>query len=144
MNQLRTDQIQDVLQLQAIKATYCETADACIRGSGGAAECFNALFTEDVHADFGLGALEGRKAVIAFLVDAIITTNDSLWHSLSTPRIEVNDDTATGHWTVMVRMKHKGSEAVEILYGRYVDEFRRTPAGWRISSVRFIQELPLD
>ncbi len=90
------------------------------------------------------GPLEGRKAVIAFLVDAIITTNDSLWHSLSTPRIEVNDDTATGHWTVMVRMKHKGSEAVEILYGRYVDEFRRTPAGWRISSVRFIQELPLD
>jgi hypothetical protein len=26
------------------------------------------------------------------------------------------------------------------LFGRYRDEFRRTPNGWRISSVRFTQE----
>jgi hypothetical protein len=56
--------VNDILHLQAMKATYCETVDACTQDGGKAAA----------------------------------------------------------------------------LYGRYLDEFRRTQQGWRISSVRFIQE----
>jgi ketosteroid isomerase-like protein len=140
VNQQQISRLSDVLQLQELKAIYCETADACVEAGSKAADRFSTLFTEDVHADFGMGPLEGRAAVIAFLVEAIITTNETLWHTIHTPRIDVRGDTATGHWTVMVRMRHKGSSSSEILYGRYVDEFRRTPEGWRLSSVRFTQE----
>jgi hypothetical protein len=140
VNQQAISRLSDVLQLQELKATYCETADACTQAGSQAAERFSTVFTEDVQADFGLGPLDGRKAVIAFLVEAIITANDSLWHAIHTPRIDVRGDAATGHWTVMVRMRHKGSATFEALYGRYIDEFRRTPDGWRINSVRFIED----
>jgi ketosteroid isomerase-like protein len=133
--------VNDVLQLQAIKATYCEIVDACTRDSGTAAARLAGLFTEDVHADYGMGPLNGRDAVIEFLVGAIVANNDSLWHAIHTPRIDVSGDTATGHWTLMVRMKQKNSTVFDTLYGRYFDEFRRTQQGWRISSVRFIQEV---
>ena len=87
-----------------------------------------------------MSPLNGRKAVIEFLVGTIVATNESLWHSIHSPRIDVTGDTATGHWTLMVRMKRKQSTVFDTLYGRYLDEFRRTQRGWRISSVRFIQE----
>jgi ketosteroid isomerase-like protein len=133
--------LSDLLQLQEIKATYCETVDACMHDGGKAAARFGELFTEDVRADYGVGPpLDGRRAVIEFLVGAIVGNNDALWHSIHTPRINVNGDTGVGHWTLMVRMRRKGSATFDTLYGRYLDEFRRTPQGWRISSVRFIQE----
>ena len=132
--------VNDILHLQAMKATYCETVDACTQDGGRAAARLAELFTEDVHADYGMSPLNGRKAVIEFLVGTIVATNESLWHSIHSPRIDVTGDTATGHWTLMVRMKRKQSTVFDTLYGRYLDEFRRTQRGWRISSVRFIQE----
>jgi hypothetical protein len=132
--------VKDILHLQAMKAIYCETVDACTADDGTAAARLAELLTEDVHADYGMGPLHGRNAVIEFLVSAIAANNDSLWHSIHTPRIDVSGDTATGRWTLMVRMKRRHSTVFEALYGRYLDEFRRTQQGWRISCVRFIQE----
>jgi SnoaL-like domain len=65
---------------------------------------------------------------------------DAVWHSIHTPRMDVTGDTAVGRWTLIVRMRRKGSTTSDELFGRYLDEFRRTPNGWRISAVRFIQE----
>jgi ketosteroid isomerase-like protein len=135
-----TGQLADSLQVQAIKADYCETVDICIQHRDQAATRLGELFTDDVRADYGLGPLSGREAVIAFLLDAIVSNNESLWHSIHTPHIDVSGDTARAQWTVMVRMRHKGAGASDVLYGRYVDELRRTPRGWLISSIRFIQE----
>jgi len=72
--------VNDILHLQAMKATYCKIADACVNDGGKAAARLAELFTEDVRADYGMGPLQ------------------------------------------------------------YLDEFRRTQQGWRISSIRFIQE----
>jgi hypothetical protein len=140
VNEREISRLGDILQLQEMKATYCETVDTCVQDGDSAAARLMQLFAEDVHADYGMGELNGRKAVIEFLVTAIVANNDSLWHSIHTPRIDVRGDTATGQWTLMVRMKPKGSATFDTLYGRYVDEFRRTPQGWRISSIRFVQE----
>ncbi len=140
MNEHEISRLSDVLRLQAIKAAYCETVDACVKDGAAAAACFGELFTEDARADYGMGALNGRNAVVRFLVDAIVANNDALWHSIQTPRIDVTGDTAVGRWTLIVRMKRKGAATSEELIGRYLDEFRRTPQGWRISSVRFLQE----
>ena len=77
----KISRVNDILHLQAMKATYCEIADACVNDGGKAAARLAELFTEDVRADYGMGPLNGR----------------------------------------------------------YLDEFRRTQQGWRISSIRFIQ-----
>jgi hypothetical protein len=130
----------DVMQLQTLKATYCDIVDACAKDGDRAAECLAGILTEDIQADYGMGPLSGRNAVISFLVRSIVANNESLWHSIHTPRIEVSGDSATAQWTLLVRMKQKGSTTFDTLYGRYFDEFRRTAEGWRISRIRFIQE----
>src|SRR5260370_4209881 len=132
VNEREISRLSDILQLQAMKATYCDAVDACTKDGGKAAARLAELFTEDVYADYGMGPLNGRNAVIEFLVGTIVATNDSLWHSIHTPRIDVSGDTATGHWTLMVRMKQKNTTTFDTLYGRYLDEFRRTQQGWRI------------
>jgi hypothetical protein len=132
--------LSDSLQLQAIKATYCETVDICMRDRALAATRLAEIFTADVQADYGMGVLAGREAVLGFLLDAIFAGTETLWHSIHTPHLDVSGDKATAQWTVLVRMRRKGGAASEVLYGRYIDEFRRTPQGWLISSIRFIQE----
>jgi hypothetical protein len=140
VNEHEISRVRDILQLQAMKAVYCETVDSCVKDSTNAAAVFRELFTADVKADYGLGPLNGRDAVSEFLLGAIAATSDSLWHSIHSPRIDVTGHTAVGRWTIMARMKHKGSTTFDTLFGRYLDEFRRTPQGWRVSSVRFIRE----
>jgi hypothetical protein len=71
-NEQQIRRVNDILHLQAMKATYCDAVDACTKDGDHAA----------------------------------------------------------------VRL----AELFDALYGRYLDEFRRTQQGWRISSVRFIQE----
>jgi len=140
VNEHRISRLCDILQLQQVKATYCETVDECARNVDKAAASFGELFTEDAQADYGMGPLQGRSALIDFLVNVIAASNDSLWHSLHTPRIDVTGDTAVGHWTVLARLKRKGASTAEMLCGRYLDEFRRTGQGWQISSVHFMRE----
>src|SRR5882757_5029161 len=96
--------LSDIVALQSMKAIYCETVDDCARNARDAAARFNELFTEDVRADYGMGALDGRNAVVEFLVGAIGAIN------------------AVGRWTIMARLKRKGSTVPDTLYGRYQDE----------------------
>lgn len=140
MNEPKCDPLLDLFQLQALKAIYCETVDDSVNDVNRAAARLRELFTEDATADYGTGVLEGRDAVIGFLLKAISTGSDSAWHSIHSPRIEIDGDTAIGRWTLMARMTRKGSTQVETIIGRYGDEFRRTPGGWRISCVRFKRE----
>jgi hypothetical protein len=58
-------------------------------------------------------------------------------HMLHTPRIMVDGDTATGDWTVMAHMKRREGGAIDTVLGRYSDELRRAPDGWRIAKVTF-------
>jgi hypothetical protein len=132
--------VRDVIELQAMKALYCEIADGSVKDTPKAARQFRELFALELSADYGLGLLKGCDAVIDFLVTAIASTNDSLWHSIHSPQIHVNGDTAAGRWTVMVRMRPKGSTTTNVLIGRYQDEFRRTSEGWKFSSIRFVAE----
>jgi ketosteroid isomerase-like protein len=132
-----SDQLHDVMHLQSLKAMYCEIIDDCTKDAGRAAARLNEIFTEDATADYGMGVLEGRDAVVGFVVNAISSRSDSAWHAIHTPRIEVNGDSGIGRWTVVARMRVKGAAAADTIIGRYVDEFRRTPGGWRISRVHF-------
>jgi hypothetical protein len=140
VNEQGITNLSDILALESLKAAYCETVDACASDPAGATARFSELFTADVRAQYGMSPLTGRVGVIGFLVATVGASNESLWHSIHTPRIDVTGDTAVGRWTVMARLKRKGVATADTVIGRYQDEFRRTPRGWRISSVRFIQE----
>ena len=67
MNEHEIMRVSDILALQSVKATYCEVVDECVRNGSKSAERSSEIFTEDVQADYGMGSLNGRSAVVEFL-----------------------------------------------------------------------------
>jgi hypothetical protein len=141
MNEYTLEQIRDVIQLQTLKAIYCEAVDACVKDGRLAASRLKDVFTEDATGDYGAEVLQGRDAIIGFLMHALSSGSDSTWHAIHSPQIEIDGDSGVGRWTIMARKRAKGSTDIETIIGRYVDDFRRTPGGWRISCVRFRREV---
>lgn len=132
--------IADTLAIQSLKALYCEGADLLPADAARAADMLAGVFAADAVADYGNGLLEGRDAIIGFLVDGISPVRDWLWHAIHSPFVEVRGDEAEARWTIVAMMRDKGSDAIERAYGRYADRFVRTPQGWRIATMRWIEE----
>jgi ketosteroid isomerase-like protein len=128
--------VSDALQITNLKAHYCATADSAATDTEAARAAFAHIFTEDFTGDYGMGLIEGPQAITDFLCTAIAGNSAWMIHMLSSPRIIVNGDTATGDWTVLVRSKRRDGEMMEVI-GRYSDEFRRERDGWRIAKVVF-------
>ena len=132
--------VADTIEIQNIKAVYCQAADAVTHDAERSTEILRSLFIPEVKADYGVALCEGRDALVGYLVKMISEANEWLMHGIQTPRIEVNGDTARGEWVIMVQIKQKHLAGKEMLVGRYIDEFVRTPEGWRISNVKFAEE----
>jgi len=63
-----------------------------------------------------------------------------MWHSFHSPEIEIVGDHAVGHWTVYCLATNAGSNQVDVIVGRYRDEYLRTPQGWLQSRLTFSNE----
>jgi ketosteroid isomerase-like protein len=126
----------DALLIANLKAHYCATADLSATDAETARAHFAHIFTEDFTGDYGMGLIVGSQAITDFLCTAIAGNSAWMIHMLSSPRIIVNGDTATGDWTVHVHSKRGNGEMMEVI-GRYSDVFRRTADGWRIAKVGF-------
>jgi len=57
-------------------------------------------------------------------------------HYVTNPLIEIDGDTATGHWHALVTATMPGPQAVWIL-GIYKDDYVRCPDGWKFKRLRF-------
>jgi ketosteroid isomerase-like protein len=57
-------------------------------------------------------------------------------HYVTNPLIEIDGDTATGHWHALVTATMPGPQAIWIL-GIYKDDYVRRPEGWKFKSLRF-------
>lgn len=138
MNEDELKRLYDVIEIQALKARYCAASDAIVKDRAKAAAQFQDLFTEDATCDYGMGKLDGRDALCNFLIDTIGSAMEQLWHSVHTPLIEIDGDTAKGRWSGILRSRPKGADSFQMQYGHYADTFRRTPSGWRIASLRWV------
>lgn len=126
-----------VLAIQNLKARYCAVADSAAGDPEGALAAFGSVFLPDVEADYGFEPMLGADALGRFLCTAIAGNSEWVLHMIHTPMIQIDGDTATGDWTVMAHLKRRESGQVDLVRGRYSDEFRLTPEGWRISRVGF-------
>ena len=136
----KLQEVQDILAIQAVKAFYCESVDSAGKDSANASLKLTDMFAEDVKSNYGIGVLEGREAVINFLVNMVGAGTEWSLHAIHSPRVEVNGDTAVGHWTAITRSRRKGADTISVSVGRYRDEFRRTRDGWCFTSIHFIRE----
>ncbi|WP_426000005.1 nuclear transport factor 2 family protein [Caulobacter sp. DWR1-3-2b1] len=126
-----------VLAIQNLKARYCAVADSAASDPDGALRAFGSVFLPDVAADYGFEPTVGAEALGRFLCTAIAGNSEWVLHMIHTPMIEIAGETATGDWTVMAHLKRRETGEVDLVRGRYSDEFRLTPEGWRIARVTF-------
>lgn len=133
--------VSDILDIMALKARYCELADAIPLQDQAAVPPFVDLFTLDVQGDYGRGPIYGRDALVGFLITEAIARQAWMFHAIGSPQIDIDGDNANGRWTVTAHMKPKDALTINTFIGRYSDEFRRTSDGWKISAMRFEAEL---
>jgi hypothetical protein len=127
---------EDVVAIQNLKARYVDAVDG---GWGEVVphdpEAVVELFVVDGIWDSGVhGGGIGHDGIRAFMAtgEAIMPF---AYHHLSSPRIQVDGDTAAGRWHGMISMLVEGKAQLQL--GVYDDEFVRTPDGWRFKRLQY-------
>jgi ketosteroid isomerase-like protein len=124
--------------LEDIRALRLRYHDAINEGRAGD---IPALFTEDGEVDFGY---LGRSRNVPKFFAAIGNVLDSVTQFVHNHVVEVDGDTATGSSYLEAKSISKG--VAYRVVGRYLDEYRRTPEGWRFTKMTFVPTftLPFD
>lgn len=126
--------LEDIEAISKLKSTYCNTVDRGFAREKRAAETIENIFVKDGIWDAGLY----RSGVGWEGIRAALKSPEELpfgLHMVMNPVIDVDGDTATGQWHLLMMMTLPGSKAQ---WGAaiYNDEFVRTPEGWRFKSIR--------
>jgi len=132
---LRT--IEDIEEISKLKARYCNCVDGGWDRPTHDYDAVTELFTEDGVWDAGEKLRgEGREGIREFFKNA--RSISFAFHRITNPIIEIDGDTATGNWHVMVALTHPDGRAVWIA-GIYNDQFVRTGDGWKFRRLTFTQ-----
>ena len=115
----------DVEQIKQLKHRYCAFCDQAYDPDG-----IVQLFVEDGVWDGGLfGCYNGRAAIHAFFTGASKQISFAN-HYVSNPVIDINGDTATGHWDLWQPMVTEPAHRAAWLVAKYHDTYVRRAAGW--------------
>lgn len=132
----RVQRVEDVQAVANLKAAYCNAADGGWDRPSHDADAVAALFVDDGVWDGGpFGRADGREQIRALF--AGFRRFPFAFHCVSNPVIAVAGDTATGEWHANIAMILDGDRPYA-LGAVYCDEFVRTDAGWRFSTLRAI------
>ena len=137
--------LSDVDTLRELKATYGVLVDGLVEKLDPKnLDRLAAMFTEDVKLDFGerAGSFQGQTAVRKFFGETLPQQREWIWHAFHSPLIEINGGHARCRWTVQAALLSRGKSVAgsEVLYGRYDDEYVRTPDGWKQCKLIFTDE----
>jgi ketosteroid isomerase-like protein len=127
---LSVQEISDRLEIEQLLIRYCHAIDQRDW------DTYRAVYTEDaVIDDVSAGPGNSVEDMVAFLKDALARVV-LIQHAVSTSSIELDGDTAKArtvcHCPVVL---DRGNGETELFFQGlwYVDEFARTPKGWKIS-----------
>jgi hypothetical protein len=135
--------LSDLEDIRQLKYTYARLVDKMLEQHTPAEEQALAdLFLPDAVADFGarLGVIEGRAAIKKLFTETLPSGRAWVMHLIASPLLQVDGDRARGEWMVMALTETKQGAARSTVVGRYVDDYVRTPAGWRIQRQLFHDE----
>jgi uncharacterized protein (TIGR02246 family) len=127
----RLRRLEDIEAVKQLKARYCAACD-----DGYDADRLAALFTEDAVWDGGrtFGLVEGREAIRRHYQGASKRLTVAR-HQVMNPIIEIDGDTATGHWLLFQPCTSAGADGEQAMWlaATYRDTYRRDGDGWLIS-----------
>ncbi len=127
-------ELSDRFEIQDLLVAY---ADAIDRRDWDA---LDEVFTPDADIDYtAMGGIRGSLAEIKEFLAEGLGWFTSFQHLTATPRIVLDGDTATGRAICHNPMTLTDADGVShtVFIGLwYIDDYVRTPAGWRISARR--------
>lgn len=133
---MSTPTADDLFGIQQALYAYCggiDTKDP---------ELFRSAFTDDVRGDYGewAGPFEGLDE-LALWMDVVHRNLDGSFHRITNPYfIEFDGETARVRsyiHAVLHQVDHPDGETFTV-YGIYLNDLRREPEGWRISSKEYV------
>ena len=106
---------------------------------------YASLFTEDAEWIGNLGKVVGPQQIEQLLTETLEVWDDDrerTHHLVLHPVIDVDGDTATAESSWGYVTRDEGDAPVLLMLGRYLDELRRTPDGWRFSRRVAYSDIP--
>ncbi len=131
----RLRRLEDIEEISKLKARYCNYVDGGWDRPTHDYDGVASIFTEDgVWEAVPTIRAETREGIRDYFKRA---QNIPLaFHRITNPIIEIDGDTATGNWHVLVALTQPNGKAVWI-GGVYNDDFVRTSEGWKFRKLSF-------
>ena len=124
---LSIQEMSDRFEILDLVTNYCDIIDS------GRFDDLHDIFCDDAYIDYSAmgGAAGGLEEIITFLKN-VMPMFVSTQHMISNQKIHIDGDIATGRIMCFNPMEISGNP-VFFLGLWYIDEYRRTEAGWRIA-----------
>ena len=124
-------EISDRMELEKLVTDYATAVDSKNFNE------FNNLFTKDAHIDYtAVGGIAGNLQEIITYLETALNHFPNYQHLISNISLDINNNKATGKvmcFNPMLMAIADGQKQMFFLGLWYVDEYRRTGSGWRIS-----------
>ena len=129
----RLQQLEDVEAIRRLKAAYCAACDDDHDGDAVAA-----LFTPDgVWQQSGDRPRVGHEEIAAKMFgirNAGFMARSA--HMVTNPVIDVDGDTATGHWRFLMMFTYADGTRFERIIGHYDERYQRVDGRWLFTSLK--------
>ena len=125
----RIQRLEDIEEIKQLKAKYCRFCDEGYDPDGIAS-----LFTDDGIWDGGrtFGRAEGREGIRRHFTGAAKRISIAR-HQVMNPIIEVDGDSASGHWLLFQPCTDATSDQAVWLAATYSDTYQRVEGRWLMS-----------
>ncbi len=127
---LSLQEISDRMEIQDLLAQYSHAVDS------GSFDLLDDVFTPDAYIDYtALGGAAGDLASTKAFLAAALAAFRGMQHMISNHQIRVEGDRGWGRIMCFNPMQlNDGKTDPVMFFGLwYIDEYQRTPDGWRIS-----------
>ncbi len=124
-------QVSDRFDIENLLVEYCHIIDQQL------IDRLDDIFSEDAFIDYtAMGGIAGNREEIKAFLKQALPAFGATQHMIANQQIRLDGDRATGRIMCFNPMQLGGGEQAAPVFFLglwYVDEYVRTPAGWRIS-----------
>ncbi|GAA0594623.1 nuclear transport factor 2 family protein [Kutzneria viridogrisea] len=128
---LNIQEISDRLEIQDLLVAYATAVDS------RDFDALDQIIADDAHLDYtAFGGIAGNRAEVKEWIARSLAQLPAIQHLIANPDIRVDGDRATGRVMCLNSLAlpvEDGDPSVALQGLWYLDEYVRTPQGWRIS-----------
>lgn len=125
MTEFTLQRLADEAELRALSATYTRGLDRHDR------DLVRSVFADDATTHYG--SFRGGPDEMADMAMKALSAYAATQHFLGQINLGIHGDEATGEVYFQAFHQHATDDFDRFICGRYIDRYRRTPEGWRMT-----------